>query len=166
LLGQGYKLALRPHPRYGSLDTKWLAENAIAYSDPIAESSFDFINNIDLLISNESSIHLDAAMMQCPSVLYNFSTHPILDHYSYIKSGLLKVADSEAKLIDLVRDPKALLPAIETLQFYNASCGTQLEGHLGEAIATFIRAIVASNPIRHENQDFPFSISAAAFDCV
>jgi hypothetical protein len=165
LLGQGYKLALRPHPRYGSLDTAWLAENAIAYSDPKAESSFDFINKTDLMISNESSIHLDAAMMQCPSVLYNFSTHPILDHYAYIKSGLVKVADSEARLIDLIRDPKALLPAIETLQFYNASCGTQLEGHLGEAIATFIRAIVASNPIQHENQGFPYSISAVAFDC-
>lgn len=151
LLGQGYKLALRPHPRYGSLDTAWLAENAIAYSNPITESSFDFINNIDLMISNESSIHLDAAMMQCPSVLYNFSTHPILDHYAYIKSGLVKVADSEARLIELILNPKALLPAIETLQFYNASCSTPLEGHLGEAIADFIHAIVASNPIQHEN---------------
>lgn len=165
LIGQGYKLSLRPHPRYGSLDTAWLAKNAIAYSDPKAESSFDFISNIDLMISNESSIHLDAAMMQCPSVLYNFSTHPILDHYAYIKSGLVKVADSETRLIDLVRDPKALLPAIETLQFYNASCGTQLEGHLGKAIAEFIHAIVASNPIQHENQGFTFSISAVAFDC-
>lgn len=166
LLGQGYKLALRPHPRYGSLDTAWLAENAIAYSDPIAESSFDFISNIDLMISNESSIHLDAAMMQCPSILYNFSTHSILDHYAYIKSGLVKVAYSEAQLIELIRNPKALLPAIETLQFYNASCGTQLEGHLGKAIADFIHAIATSNPIQHENQDFPYSIPAVAFDCV
>lgn len=166
LLGQGYKLALRPHPRYGSLDTAWLAENAIAYSDPITESSFDFINKIDLMVSNESSIHLDAAMMQCPSVLYNFSTHSILDHYAYIKSGLVKVADSESRLIELIRNPKALMPAIETLQFYNASCDTQLEGHLGKAIAEFIHAIVASNPIQHENQDFPYSIPAVAFDCV
>lgn len=145
LLGQGYKLALRPHPRYGSLDTTWLAENTIIYSNPKTESSFDFINKIDLMISNESSIHLDAAMMQCPSVLYNFSKHPILDHYAYIKSGLVMVADSEAKLIDLIRDPKALLPAIETLQFYNASCGTKLEGLLGEVIAAFIHHILDNN---------------------
>ena len=127
LLDHGYRLSLRPHPRYGSLDTAWLSDNAIGYSDPKAESSFDFIEKIDLMISNESSIHLDAAMMKCPSVVYNFSTQPILDHYSYIKSGLVRVAESEAQLIDIIRDPKALLPAIETLQYYNASCGTKLE---------------------------------------
>ena len=145
LIEQGYCLSLRPHPRYGSLDMGWLKENAIAYSDPKTETSFDFISKIDLMISNESSIHLDAAMMQCPTMLYNFSTHPILDHYSYIKSGLVKVADSEAQLIELIHDPKSLLPTLETLQFYNASCGTQLEGHLGKAIAAFIRAIVSGD---------------------
>lgn len=161
-----FKLVLRPHPRYGSLDTAWLAAKGIAFSDPKAESSFDFISKIDLMISNESSIHLDAAMMQCPSLLFNFSTHPILDHYSYIKSGLVSVADSEARFIDLIRDPKALLPAIKTLQFYNASCGTQLEGHLGVAIATFIHSIVTSNSIQHENKGFPYSIVAIPTDCV
>ena len=99
-------------------------------------------------------------------MLYNFSTHPILDHYAYIKSGLVKVADSEAQLIELIHDPKSLLPTLETLQFYNASCGTPLEGHLGEAIAAFIHTLVASNPYQHENLDFPYSISAIATDCV
>ena len=166
LLGQGYRLSLRPHPRYGSLDTAWLSDNAIGYSDPKVESSFDFIENIDLMISNESSIHLDAAMMKCPSVVYNFSTQPILDHYSYIKSGLVSMAESEAQLIDIIRDPKALLPSTETLQYYNASCGTKLAGRLGEAIAEFIHAIVASNPIQHENKDFPYCLTAVAPDCI
>ena len=166
LLEHGYKLSLRPHPRYGSLDRAWLTENAIAYSDPKEESSFDFINSIDLMISNESSIHLDAAMMHCPSLLFNFSTHQIIDHYSYISSGLVSVADSEARLIELIQDPKTLVSTIETLQFYNASCGTKLEGHLGEAIATFIHTIVASNPYQYEDQDLPFSISAIAADSV
>ena len=153
LLGHGYKLSLRPHPRYGSLDTGWLAENGIVFSDPNVETSFDFINKIDFMVSNESSIHLDAAMMKCPSVLYNFSTNPILDHYSYIKVGLVKVADNETQLIDLIRNPKELLPNTDTLQYYNASCGTRLEGHLGEAIAEFIHAIVVSNHTRHESED-------------
>ena len=84
-------------------------------------------------------------MMPFPSVRYHFPTPSILDHYAYIKSGLVKVADSESRLIELIRNPKALMPAIETLQFYNASCGTQLEGHLGEAIAASIHHILDDN---------------------
>ena len=147
MLGQGYKLSLRPHPRYGSLDTAWLAENAIAYSDPKVESSFDFISKIDLMISNESSIHLDAAMMKCPSVVYNFSTHPLLDHYSYIKTGLVKVADNEEQLLAAITNPQDSLPSMETLQFYNASCGTPIEGALGEAIAVFTRNLSGVTPM-------------------
>lgn len=147
LLGQNFKLILRPHPRYGAVSQSWLEENGIGYSDPKTESSFDFISHIDLMISNESSIHLDAALMKCPSVVYNFSTHPILDHYSYIKTGLVRVADNEEQLLAVLTNPQDLLPSTETLQFYNASCGTPAEGALGEAISVFIRDLSAGTPM-------------------
>ena len=146
LLSHKYKLVLRPHPRYGMINQTWLEENAIRYSDPKAESSFDFISHIDLMISNESSIHLDAALMKCPSVVYNFSTHPILDHYSYIKTGLVKVADNEEQLLATLMHPLDSLPSTETLQFYNASCGTANEGALGKAIAFFIKVVSKDDP--------------------
>ena len=139
LLNQGFKLILRPHPRYGTLDTAWLTEKGIAFSDPKLENSFDFINKIDLMISNESAIHLDSALMRCPSIVYNFSNNPILDYYSYIKSELVKVAKDELQLLEMIAAPKALLPTEKTLQFYNASCGTASEGTLGKSIATFIQ---------------------------
>lgn len=147
LLNHNYKLVLRPHPRYGGINKTWLVENAIDYSDPKAESSFDFISHIDLMISNESSIHLDAALMKCPSVVYNFSTHPILDHYSYIKTGLVRVADNEEQLLAAITNPQDSLPSTETLQFYNASCGTSTEGALGEAISIFIRDLSDGTPM-------------------
>ena len=144
LLAQGFKLVLRPHPRYGTLDTVWLAEKGIAFSNPKTESSFDFINKIDLMVSNESAIHLDAAMMRCPTIVYNFSPNPVLDYYSYLKMGLTQIAHDEQQLITMLREPKSLLPTATTLQYYNASCGTKMEGHLGDAIATFIYAIVSN----------------------
>ena len=147
LLSHNYKLVLRPHPRYGGINKTWLEENAIDYSDPKAESSFDFISHIDLMISNESSIHLDAALMKCPSVVYNFSTHPILDHYSYIKTGLVRVAENEEQLLAAITNPQDSLPSTETLQFYNASCGTPVEGALGEAISVFIRDLSDGTPM-------------------
>ena len=155
LLGRRFKLVLRPHPRYGGINESWLEENGIGYSDPKTASSFDFISQIDLMISNESSIHLDAALMKCPSVVYNFSTHPILDHYDYIKKGLVKVAEDEEKLIETIMNPQDALPSTETLQFYNASCGTPNEGLLGGIIATFIVGL-SKGDISHIDDRFGF----------
>jgi hypothetical protein len=142
LLSRHYRLVLRPHPRYGALDAHWLAENKIAFSDPQAETSFDFISKIDLLVSNESSIHLDAAMMRCPTVVYNFSTHPVLDYYSYIKKGLTSLAEDQQQLFQKLEHPKALLPSIEKLQYYNASIGTPSEASVGQTIADFIHQLI------------------------
>ena len=142
LLAHGYQLELRPHPRYGTLDTNWLSNKGIGFSDPKAESSFDFINKVDLMVSNESSIHLDAAMMRCPSIVYNFSNNPVLDYYSYIKKGLTTLAENEQQLLSMLEHPKELLPSIEILQYYNASIGTPTESSVGQAIADYIHQLI------------------------
>lgn len=142
LLTHGYRLILRPHPRYGALDTDWLSSKGIGFSDPKAETSFDFIHKIDLMVSNESSIHLDAAMMRCPTVVFNFSTHPVLDYYSYIKKGLTTLAEDEQQLFTMLEHPKELLPSIEILQYYNASIGTPSESSVGQTIANFIHQLI------------------------
>lgn len=147
LLAKGFKLILRPHPRYGALDTAWLSEKEIAFSDPKTETSFDFINNIDLMVSNESSIHLDAALMRCPSIVYNLSNNPVLDYYSYIKSGLTTLAGNEPQLLNMLSHPQDIRPSLETLQFYNASTGTPLEGALGKTIADFIYHFLSKDSV-------------------
>ena len=155
LLKHDYHLVLRPHPRYGLIDTAWLSENGIAYSDPKAESSFDFISMIDLMISNESSIHLDAAMMRCPTIVYNFSSNPVLDYYSYIKMGLTTLAMDDQQLFELISHQKGLLPPIKILQYYNASTGTAFESSIGQAIADFIHHLL-NNDITSFNAAYGF----------
>ena len=149
LLKHGYHLMLRPHPRYGTMDTDWLSKNSIGYSNPKTETSFDFISKIDLMISNESSIHLDAAMMRCPTIVYNFSNNPVLDHYSYLQTGLTTIANTETQLLELLNQPNKLLPPLETLQFYNASIGTPFEGTLGRSVANFISNILSNSEDLH-----------------
>lgn len=142
LLSQkGFELVLRPHPRYGAIDIPWLKENNIGFSDPKAESSFDFINRIDLMVSNESSIHLDAALMRCPSIVYNFSNNPVLDYYSYIKSGLTRLAENEEQLVEMVSHPQSLTPSTQALQYFNASTGTPLESTLAKTLAHFVQLL-------------------------
>lgn len=145
LLTHSYHLILRPHPRYGALDTDWLSSKGIGFSDPKVESSFDFIDKIDLMVSNESSIHLDAAMMRCPSIVYNFSNNSVLDYYSYLKSGLTVLADTESQLMEMLNRPESILPPLNTLRFYNASTGTPFEGMLGKTIVDFIYHILSKD---------------------
>ena len=139
---EGYNdLTLRPHPRYQHLDSEWLIKNDIAISNPKEESSFDFIANIDFMISNESAIHLDASIMHCPTVLYNMSDNKVLDDYNFVKNNLVKLANTDEELLMFIKNPKDILPTREVLQYYNASSNTHLEGKLGTTIARFLELL-------------------------
>jgi hypothetical protein len=138
-------LILRPHPRYKHLDTEWLLSNGIAISSPKEESSFDFIAKIDFMISNESAIHLDSAIMYCPSVLYNMSNNVVLDDYGFVAKGLTKLATDEPSLLQSIVNHKEMMPARDVIRYYNASSGTHLEGKLGVAIAGFIENLAAGS---------------------
>ena len=144
LIRNDFKIVLRPHPRYGAINRNWLTENGIMFSDPTTESSSDFISHIDCMISNQSAIHLDAAIMNCPSVLFNFSTKGIDDYYSFVKNGLTKEARNYDELKSLLAKPNQLMPANGILRYYNANCNTPLYGRLGEIIASYIK-IISSN---------------------
>ena len=146
---EGYNdLTLRPHPRYQHLDSEWLINNNIAISNPKEESSFDFIANIDFMISNESAIHLDASIMHCPTVLYNMSNNQILDDYNFIKNNLVKLAENGNILLNFIKNKNEIFLNKEVLQYYNASSYSHLEGKLGETIAMFLNMLCQNN----ENQ--------------
>lgn len=136
-----HDLILRPHPRYQHLNTEWLIKNYISISNPKEESSFDFISKIDFMISNESAIHLDASIMYCPTVLYNMSDNKVLDDYNFVKNALVKLANTDEELLNFIKNPKDVMPTKETLQYYNASSNSHLEGKLGITIAHFLELL-------------------------
>lgn len=153
LKNEGYNdIILRPHPRYQHLDTEWLIKNNIAISNPKEESSFDFIANIDFMISNESAIHLDASIMYCPTVLYNMSNNKVLDDYNFVKNNLVKLANTDEELLTFIKNPRCIIPTKEVLQFYNASCGTSLEGKLGNTIAMFLHLLYQNNDNQYDDK--------------
>lgn len=136
-----HDLILRPHPRYQHLNSEWLINNNISISNPKEESSFDFISKIDFMISNESAIHLDASIMYCPTVLYNLSDNKVLDDYNFVKNALVKLANTDEELLNFIKNPKDVMPTKETLQYYNASSNSHLEGKLGITIAHFLELL-------------------------
>ena len=131
-----YSVIIRPHPASKLELFNTIKEAGFEVSDSKKESPFAFLSKINCLVANESGIHLDAALMEVPSFLYNFSNNKILDWYSFIKSGLIKEASTKEELVDFIR--QQIKPSVKSIKYYNAAYDTPFEGAVGGLIANFI----------------------------
>ena len=76
------KIIVRPHPGMlvlGVFDEELFLKHEIAVSNPLTDLSYVFISDIKMMVANESGIHLDAALMGVPTILFNFSDSKVLD---------------------------------------------------------------------------------------
>ena len=138
-------IIVRPHPALENEDWSMFTDVGITISLPSKENAFNFISTLDLLIANESSIHLDAALMNVPTVLYNFSNNKIVDWYSYIKNGLITVANSKEDIVNTILGLNRITISKSKVQYYVASFGTLHEGKVGKHIAEFIMCLLNNN---------------------
>lgn len=109
----------------------------IDISDSLKEPSCVFLSKIKKMIAGESAIHLDAAIMDVPSIVYNMSDrNEILDIYSYVKTGLARSYNSLEDLVTALSLDNNI--STEIKKYYNASYGTPMEGQVGKMISSFI----------------------------
>lgn len=137
------QVVLRPHPALEKDDWSKFEKLKVIMSYPTQESSFQFISRLTLLIANESGIHLDAALMRTPSLLYNFSENEIMDWYSYIKKGLIKHCRTKQE-IKLSLEENLIVDLIK-IKYYVASFSTPYEKRVGKLIASFIKSYFSNN---------------------
>ena len=140
------KIIVRPHPRQ-NVDKKWYIDNDFVFSDSKCESPYEYINGIDLLISGESGIHLDAILMGVPSVCYDMNGKGLIDWYSYVKNGLMPYVkdDEELDRVLLSYRNGSLKSMSSKAEFYNASYGKSIDGHIGDTIADFIKLYMSNS---------------------
>lgn len=77
---------VRAHPS----DKRILKVSGVKTSIPQKESAFSFLKQIDALIAAESSIHLEAAMLNVYSMCFSFSKANFLDYYGFVKNDLIE----------------------------------------------------------------------------
>jgi hypothetical protein len=116
------KLIVRKHPN----DTRILnTEQLASISNPKEESSFEFLKKIDLLISCESSIHLEATLLNVVSVYYKLNNNNIYDYYGYIKNDLIEEVEDIKELNLLIKKLSFSRPnVINRAKYYNCTINT------------------------------------------
>ncbi len=149
------KIIVRPHPASDfSEDFKQnLIENGFIHSDSKIVSSLSFLSEINVLIANESSIHLDAAFMNIPTCLYNMSNkNAIEDVYSYVKKGLMPYCKTENELMEFISNPHM---STEKVKYYLANFNTKYRNSVSKIISGFIQKIIDGENIdEYINQFF------------
>lgn len=103
------KIYLRPHPRdnRSSFYNELIKNYQCIISNSNEENSFEFLKNVDAIIANESSIHLEAVLMNVYPV-YVLMNDSKKDHYGYIRNGLVT---------DVFEDVKDVVIKIQELTF-------------------------------------------------
>lgn len=129
------KIIVRPHPRM-KLNATFFEKEGFEVSYPNGESSFDFLAKVKIMIANESGIHLDAALIEVPSVLYNFSGKEILDWYSFLKNGLMPICHSQEEVLSYLQQPRNI--NVDVVRYYVASYKTPWDGKVGLMVASLI----------------------------
>jgi len=137
---------LRPHPRdanrEGGIWQKLAAQYNVRYSDGRTEFAFDFLKEVDAIIAGDSSILLEAALLNVVPLYYDFSGEKQLDHYGYVQNGL---AEYHGQPSDLVRSLNQMVQSKPYVRrqakLYCATVDTSFDGHSAELGADLIRKI-------------------------
>ncbi|PXX27824.1 hypothetical protein [Arenibacter sp. ARW7G5Y1] len=130
------KIILRPHP--GELRD---LSNFSGYiiSDSKKENSFEFLKKIDVLITGDSSIHLEATLLNVYSIYYVLSTRNVFDYYSFVKNGLITHCEDfnqlESQIEQLIVSKKNIQ---KRATYYNAAIGENFCGKSTQKIIEII----------------------------
>jgi hypothetical protein len=128
-------IIIRPHPQnndemfYRNLSNKF----NVAFSDSKFENSFEYLKKVDLNIACESSIHLEAVLMNVYPIYYQL-TDEMKDHYGYLNNGLVPDVFKGVKpLVKRVKELTNCKPNIRSLaEYYVETVNSEYDGRAVE----------------------------------
>ena len=139
------KIIIRPHPRDPRKQLyQTLIENyKLDFSDSKKENSFEFLTKVDANIAGESSVHLEAALMNVYPIHYKLN-NKYFDHYSYIKNGLIQNKfEAPNDLVNFILSIKRNKPNIRNrVKNYVDTVNTQYDGKSTQKAVEIINKFV------------------------
>jgi hypothetical protein len=138
-------IVIRPHPRdkrYADWE-KLVQSHHASLSDSHTELSFEFLRCVDVVFVGDSSILLEAALMNVYPIYYDFSQQ-IPDYYGFVRNGLAdyisepQQAGSKLRLL-LESKPDVQMKA----KMYCAIVGTKYVGESAKLASVLIQRVAS-----------------------
>ncbi len=125
-------------------------ENWINLSDSREHLISDYFTQINLLIANNSSIHLEAALAGLPTFHYQLSGEGCVDEYGYIRNGITKILESNfsfESLKNFANSENNNLQRIKSIKNYSETYDTAWQNQEGKLTALIINRILNDKPL-------------------
>jgi len=130
------EIILRPHP--GDDRNMDLLEK-FTFSNSKVESVFSFLSKIDCLIAGESSIHLEAVLLNVYPLHFSFDKSLFFDCYAFIENKLIEHFSNVKELNVKLKELQELKPNVQYRAIpYNAAIGSDFYGRSAQKIAKII----------------------------
>lgn len=139
-------ITYRQHPS----DTRdfILRENipGVVVSDCWKETALTFLQNQDLIIAGDSSIHQEACYLNVVACYYPMHDHSVItyDYYGFVARGLLKKLENEDMLLNYISANVTKKEDLDTsiIQYYNAAIGSSFEGESTGLAVRYINELI------------------------
>ena len=137
------RLSIRPHPGE-SRNIEGLKKLTNYYSDSKKEHVFSFLQKIDINIAANTSTHLEAVLMNIPSLFYPFEENKErYDDYSYVKNKLVDEFKTIESIVQWIEKYKNNRPEVlQKAKYYNSVIGTKFDGKSSELAIKYITAFL------------------------
>lgn len=139
-------ILLRPHPR-DKRDFSLIlnVSNNVSLSNGSEVPTFEYLQQIDVLISGNSGIHLEAVLLNVWSIYFNFNHKENLhDYYGYVAKGLSDEAASVDELISMLQNQLNSKPDVyQRAACFNATVGTDWDGKSSELAINELKSFIA-----------------------
>lgn len=145
-----YTLILRPHPgdRRQKKWKKMSIKNEINYNDSILS---DFLDEVDLIITGESGVVLDAYAKNLSSIIMKprqLKSKRMSDYYGFLKFSIAEECQDIKRINELVKTQIRKQTNINKLSIFDAGTLINPEKEKNDAIEKFIR--MTKNEIKFE----------------
>ncbi len=142
------RLVLRQHPA-DIRSEDWQAVSSLHqmdFSDSRCEEALSFLRRVDAIIAAESSIHLEAALMNVYPLYYAYNGQ-FLDWYGYGANRLYDYCESKAGVLGKVRSLMREKPFVrDRAKMYCETVGTKYDGRSADLIRSEVERIAWAAP--------------------
>lgn len=145
-------VCIRPHPaasekvwdEWRQLADRWVLD----ISNGRVEGPFDFLGRVDAVAAGDSSIHLEAALLNVTPIFYDFAGDGGADWYGYCRNNLCECFVEPAEFVDYLQAIRQSRPSIALqARRYCVTIGTEFHGCSGELGGAIIEQVVSGQEV-------------------